>query len=164
VYWSGSRGQAYKGAGRNIESSASLSEGSEYRGQHEVFATTSSISPTSDTVWRRCGLSELDDEPVRFVLEAGDDDGARNLPWRATEEMSNTKDWHTALETGNFAVSTDLAAYSRAGACRRAITSARMPLHRPESCRVMARRVRDDHAPIRHRRTAGRAHVVKATQ
>jgi len=32
-------------------------------------------------VWRRslstiCGLSELDDEPVRCVLEAGDDDGA----------------------------------------------------------------------------------------
>ncbi len=58
-----------------------LSKGSEYRGQHEVFATTSSIPPTSDTVWRRslstiCGLSELDDEPVRCVLEAGDDDGA----------------------------------------------------------------------------------------
>ena len=33
-----------------------------------------------------------------------------SLPWRGTEEMSSTKDWQTALETGNFAVSTDLAA------------------------------------------------------
>jgi hypothetical protein len=33
-----------------------------------------------------------------------------SLPWRATEEMSSTKDWQTARENGNFTVSIDLAA------------------------------------------------------
>jgi peptide/nickel transport system substrate-binding protein len=56
-------------------------------------------------------LSNRNDVPIPYgpggdyVLAAW-----RAIGVRATEEMANTKGWQTALETGNFAVSTDLAA------------------------------------------------------
>jgi peptide/nickel transport system substrate-binding protein len=56
-------------------------------------------------------LSNRNDVPIPYG-PAGDYVVAawREIGVHATQEMSNTKGWQTALETGNFAVSTDLAA------------------------------------------------------